>query len=151
MAAMTWWNERLSERGAELVEFAIAMPVMLLLMAGIVDFAMLFQSYEVATNAAREGARLAVLPGYQVNDYQVARARVANYMTAGGAFGSYTTTIAPVGLPSGGAVMLNGVQVSVDYTHQFLIVGPVVSLFNGSLGSALTFHTEARMRMEVQP
>lgn len=141
----------LSERGAELVEFAIAAPVMLLLMAGIVDFAMLFQSYEVATNAAREGARLAVLPGYTANNYQTARTRIANYMTAGGAFGTYTTTITPVGLPAGGGVPLNGVQVSVDYTHQFVIVGPVVSLFNGSFGSALTFHTEARMRTEVQP
>ena len=141
----------LSERGAELVEFAIATPVMLLLMAGIVDFAMLFQSYEVATNAAREGARLAVLPGYAANNYQTARTRIANYMTVGGARGAYVTTITPVGLPTGGPVPLNGVQVSVDYTHQFLIVGPVVSLFNGSLGSTLTFHTEARMRAEVLP
>lgn len=148
MKTNTRW---LSERGAELVEFAIAMPVMLLLMAGIVDFAMLFQSYEVATNAAREGARLAVLPGYQANDYQAARTRVANYMTAGGARGTYVTTISPTGLPVGGSFALNGVQVSVDYTHQFLVVGPVVSLVNGTFDSTLTFHTEARMRSEVQP
>lgn len=141
----------LSERGVELVEFAIATPVLLVLMAGIVDFAMLFQSYEVATNAAREGARLAVLPGYDANNYQAARTRIANYMTVGGARGAYVTTITPVGLPAGGALALNGVQVSVDYTHRFLIVGPVVSLFNGSLGSTLTFRTEARMRTEVQP
>jgi Flp pilus assembly protein TadG len=94
MAAMTRRRKGFSERGAELVEFAIATPVMLLLMGGIVDFAMLFQSYEVATNAAREGARLAVLPGYEVNNYQAARTRVANYMT-GGAGGTYVTTITP--------------------------------------------------------
>ncbi|MGH7900011.1 MAG: TadE/TadG family type IV pilus assembly protein, partial [Candidatus Binatia bacterium] len=54
----------LSESGAELVEFAFVLPVLLLLIAAIADFAFLFQSYEVATNAVREGARLAVLPGY---------------------------------------------------------------------------------------
>ena len=39
------------------------MPLLLVLIAGIVDFALMFQAYEVVTNAAREGARLRVLPG----------------------------------------------------------------------------------------
>ena len=33
-------------------------------MLGIIDFGFLFQRYEVVTNAAREGARVAILPGY---------------------------------------------------------------------------------------
>lgn len=52
-----------SERGAELIEFALVFPVLLLVVLGIVDFGFLFQRMEVVTNAAREGARIAVLPG----------------------------------------------------------------------------------------
>ena len=45
------------ERGAALVEFALALPLLLVVLAGIVDFGFVFQRYEVITNAAREGAR----------------------------------------------------------------------------------------------
>lgn len=65
-----------SESGAELVEFALVLPLLLVLIGGIADFAMLFQNYEVTTNAAREGARLAVLPGSEANNYAVVTARV---------------------------------------------------------------------------
>jgi len=42
----------------ELVEFAIALPLFLFVLTGIIDFGFLFQRYEVVTNAAREEARL---------------------------------------------------------------------------------------------
>ena len=66
------------ERGAELVEFAFVFPTLLLVMLGIIDFGFLFQRYEVVTNAAREGARVAILPGYADADVQ---ARVNQYLT----------------------------------------------------------------------
>ena len=47
-----------SERGVELIEFAISLPVLLFVLTAILDFGFLFQRYEVVTNAAREGARL---------------------------------------------------------------------------------------------
>ena len=46
-----------SQRGAELIEFALIFPLLLLVLLGIVDFGFLFQRYEVLTNATREGAR----------------------------------------------------------------------------------------------
>src|SRR5215831_8178385 len=70
-----------SQRGAELIEFALVLPLLLLLVLGIVDFGFLFQRMEVITNAAREGARIAVLPSYTNADVQ---ARVCNYLTSGG-------------------------------------------------------------------
>ena len=50
-------------------------------MLGIIDFGFLFQRYEIVTNAAREGARIAILPGYADADVQ---ARVNQYLTAAG-------------------------------------------------------------------
>ncbi len=46
-----------------MIEFAIVLPLLLLLVGGIVDFGRLFFDLNNLTNAAREGARLgAVLP-----------------------------------------------------------------------------------------
>jgi Flp pilus assembly protein TadG len=48
-----------SERGANLVEFAIVLPLLLLILAGVVDFGYAFHDYIIITNAGREGARVA--------------------------------------------------------------------------------------------
>ena len=64
-----------------LIEAAVALPLLLLIVLGIVDFGLLFRRYEVLTNAAREGARVAVLPGYSAVD---AQDRVQQYLAAGG-------------------------------------------------------------------
>jgi Flp pilus assembly protein TadG len=53
-----------AQSGAEVIEFALTLPLMLLVVLGIIEFGFLFQQYEVVTNAAREGARVAVLPTY---------------------------------------------------------------------------------------
>lgn len=49
-------------RGAELLELAIILPVLLTLLFGIFWFARAYNTYETITRAAREGARVAVAP-----------------------------------------------------------------------------------------
>lgn len=149
MASIAARRRRGSERGAELVEFAVVLPVLLLLIAGIIDFAFLFQSYQVTTNAAREGARMAGLPGYDLNNYAAARARVATYIQTGGARGTFTTGVTRVPLTVCGAPG-SGVRVTVNYTHNFYVVGPVVALLNGSMTNSVTFTTSSLMRTEIQ-
>ncbi|MGE0405624.1 MAG: TadE/TadG family type IV pilus assembly protein [Candidatus Korobacteraceae bacterium] len=53
---------RQRQYGAVLVEAAIALPVFFLLLIGVVEFGRAFNLYQVMTDAAREGARLAVAP-----------------------------------------------------------------------------------------
>jgi Flp pilus assembly protein TadG len=48
------------ERGNVAVELALAMPLLLLIIAGVLDLGMLFWEKHVITNATREGARAAV-------------------------------------------------------------------------------------------
>ena len=72
-------------RGAELVELALILPILLIIIAGIVDFGFMFQAFMVVNNAAREGARVRILPGYTNAD---ATARVNNYMSASGLTGT---------------------------------------------------------------
>jgi Flp pilus assembly protein TadG len=60
------WADRLrgitaAEGGAELFEFAIVVPLLLMLLLGIVWMGRAYNVYETITRAAREGARYAVL------------------------------------------------------------------------------------------
>ena len=50
---------RRSENGQSLVEMALVAPLLLLLLAGVVDFGRAFHDYIVIMNSAREGARIA--------------------------------------------------------------------------------------------
>ena len=89
MAALNRILKRLgrSESGAELIEFALTLPLLLLLVLGMIEFGFLFQEYEVVTNAAREGARIAVLPTYsatQTARQNNATARVNLYLNNAG-------------------------------------------------------------------
>jgi Flp pilus assembly protein TadG len=78
-----------SDRGAELVEMMLVTPILLFMVAAIFDFGMLFRSWEVVSNAAREGARIASLPDYMANSENV-RVRVEQYMQASGLASSCT-------------------------------------------------------------
>lgn len=51
-------------RGQSLVEFALVVPLLLLLLLGIVQFGFIFNSYVTLTNAAREGAREGTIYAY---------------------------------------------------------------------------------------
>lgn len=51
----------LDERGQALVEFALILPLILLLMVGMLEFARAWNLHQVMTDAAREGARRAAI------------------------------------------------------------------------------------------
>ncbi len=50
-----------NEKGASAVEFALILPILVLLIFGIVEFGIAFNNYITITHAAREGARLAAV------------------------------------------------------------------------------------------
>ena len=144
---------RQSERGAELIEFALTFPLLLLVVLGIVDFGFLFQQYEVITNAAREGGRIAVLPPYsQTAALMTANAttRVNQYIAAsflsGG--GTVTTTVTgPTAVAIGGNCM-STVTVNVTYPHQFIFLGGIATYFGAAFGTS-TLRASSTMRSEV--
>jgi TadE-like protein len=145
MAAMNFYRRLACDKGAELVEFALVFPLLLLVMFGIMDVGLLFQRYETVTNAAREGARIAVLPGYAKADVE---ARVTQYLGAAGLKSTPTFTYAaPQALDVGGAcVTITGI--TVGYPHQYLFIGKIIGLFGGSGFATKTLTATARMRYE---
>ena len=53
-----------SERGAGLVEFAIVLPIFLILAFGIIDFGLVLNDYNSVRQGVREGAREAVVANW---------------------------------------------------------------------------------------
>src|SRR5881396_760682 len=120
-----------NERGAVLIEFALVLPLLLVIFAGMFDMGLASQRYQAVTNAAREGARMAVLPGYSTADVE---SRVGAYLTASGVPGTSTIVCAP-GAPSvcvtpititpvGGGAVFTAKKVHVEVPHVFSLLGP---------------------------
>jgi Flp pilus assembly protein TadG len=137
-----------SERGAELIEFALVLPMLLLVFAAIVDFGLLFQRYLTLSNAAREGARIAVLPGYTQADVQN---RVTQYVREGTGDNTLTPTavLVPTSIdPPGVTPPFPAAQVTVTLTHNYIVLGPVSGLFGGGSFTSITLAVRSTMRIE---
>lgn len=137
------------ERGAALVETALVLPIVLLVAVGIFEFGRAYQTWQVLTNAAREGARVAVLPGANV-DTVTARAR--SYLVAGQlteAAGA-TVDVDPVSLDLGGGITAAASSVTVNYPFRFIVLGPVANLVarGAPVGEPFTMRSTAVMRNE---
>jgi len=142
---VTRGRQRASQSGQAVIELALTLPLLLVIVMGIFDFGLMFQRYEVVTNAAREGARVGVLPNYTTAD---AQARAQQYLTSGGLNGAATViaAVAPTTFGSP-AKTVNQVTVTVQYDYTYLFIGPILNLFGGSLGS-VTLQGVSTMRVE---
>jgi Flp pilus assembly protein TadG len=136
--------------GAEFVEFALAFPLLMLVLMGIFDFGLMFQQYEVLTNAAREGARIAVLPGYSEADVD---ARVQAYINASFlSMGGSVTVDSPLvtsNVSIGGGKCISEVNVTVRYFHNYLFVSGIMGYFGGSWGGSKQLTASSTMRSEI--
>jgi Flp pilus assembly protein TadG len=134
-------------RGQSLVEFAIALPVLLAIVIGIFEFGMAWNQRQVVTNAAREGARDAVI---QTSSAVQVQNTVGTYLTTAGLDpADATITLSPnVG---GGGVIGQPVSVQVSYPYEFRFIGPIVALLQGddsAMAGTIQLQTTAVMRHE---
>lgn len=112
------------DRGSVAVEFALVVPVLLLIVFGLIDFGRALNAQISLTGAAREGARLAAL-GYPDAAIQ---ARVA---AAAPSLSGVTTTVVASCPPGAGPAA--DAQVDVSYAFSFITpIGAVVSYLGGS-------------------
>jgi len=133
---------RRRDRGAAAVEFALVLPLLLLIVFGIIDFGRALNAQITLTQAAREGVRLAAL-GY--SDAVVdARAQAAAPQLSGVA-----VTVAASCLPGAGPAA--DAQVNVTYSFSFVTpVGAMAGLFGGSgLGGPITLSAQGVMPCET--
>jgi hypothetical protein len=104
-----------NDKGASALEFALVVPLLLVLVFGMIEFGFVFQAQLALTHAAREGARLA-----SVNKYSAAT--VANR--------AYPLTSAGGLVISGPADLGDAVKVTASFPyHAQVLVGlPVMNL-----------------------
>ncbi|MGE0445180.1 MAG: TadE/TadG family type IV pilus assembly protein [Vicinamibacterales bacterium] len=137
------------QRGTALLETALTLPLMLLVSIGILEFGRAYQTWQILTNAAREGARIAVLPG--TTDDAVS-ARVATYLTDGQieAPDAADVSIARDEEISIGSGTASASRVTVTYPYEFIVLQPVAQLVNpaSDVGAPLTMTASALMRNE---
>jgi Flp pilus assembly protein TadG len=137
------------ERGAAMIEMALTMPLLLLLSVGVFEFGRAFQTWQVLTNATREGARIASLPG--TTDGAVT-SRVQTYLDAGQLPFAYSADVAVDrdGEISIGAGTASASTVTVSYPFEFMVLQPIARLVNPDtdVGEAITMTVTATMRNE---
>ena len=154
-----------NEKGAELIEFAIMLPLLLVILAAIWDFGRAYRTYQVLTNAAREGVRLAVVPAGK-NQEDAVQNRVVAYMAQSNINTSFinsgnidtyvnvqnpsndaANTSVTVTLPGGGTHVITVSRVNLNYPFSFIIIGPVIKLLapGSTFGGNITLRTSVTM------
>lgn len=118
-----------SERGASAVEFAIVLPVLFLVMAGIVDFGRFFFAQIQVTNAAREAARTAVVsPGAA----PVSPAPDPIVQRAVAAAKPLTVTVPSITRCTAGVI--SDASVTVQSSFSWIVMGPAMRMIGGNWG-----------------
>jgi Flp pilus assembly protein TadG len=138
-------NRLNNQRGAALLETAITLPLILFVCVGIFEFGRAYQTWQVLTNAAREGARVAVISGSTEDQI---RAAVVSYMNIGelnDASPGMVDINQNIALPFG-----TGSQITVNYPFNFMVLNPIARMVvsGSTTGGALTMTSVATMRNE---
>ena len=136
-----------NQHGAALLETAITLPIILLISVGIFEFGRAYQTWQVLTNSAREGARVAIIAG--TSDAQVSDT-VRTYMKSG-KLGAATAAVVAVERNVAFSATATASRVTVSYPFNFTVLNPVMNLISkgSSTGKGITtMVSSAMMRNE---
>jgi len=122
-----------SVRGQSLVEFALVLPVFLLLLIGIAEFGRAWMTRNILTGASREAVRIAAVQGNSAS----ALSRANTILSSAGISGA-TVNIADDGAPYGTC------SVTVSYAFPITVAG----FLPGLGGTNFTLSTSTSMRKE---
>jgi Flp pilus assembly protein TadG len=119
-----------------LIEFAFVLPILLVLAMGMLDFGRAFHTKSLLDQAAREGARVAVVTS---PDVDIVESRVNAVLASGG--------IAPTSVTVEGPDAAHMVTVTVNATFTFITPG-VFALIGGDYGNTIPMSGQTVMRFE---
>jgi len=131
-----------SRSGQALVEFALVVPLLLVLVLGVVEFGRAWNAYQVITDAAREATRTAVVDNKVTEDsvkavVKQALARAAMDPTSA----STTIDLTGFGGPRG-----DPTTVHVSYLYEFTFLRPLIGWTGAQ--ARVTLKTAFTMRNE---
>ncbi len=130
-------NRRKRRRGAAVVEFAVVAPVFFILVFGMIEYGRAVMVEQILTNAAREGARVAILTSATTANVT---SEVTTYLSNASITGA-TVTISPNPPATAAAGTTVSVTVSIPFTSVSWLPSPFY------LGST-TLSAKCSMRTE---
>lgn len=141
-----------AEEGQELVEFALLLPLLLLLLLGIIEFGIAVFHYNSIANAGREVARFGIvhpkttdLDAFVFTDATKTEYTEEIRRWTRGLISDTETLSITYALKDAGGFLSSTVQVTVTYDHQF-VTGPVILALGGNdsldLRAISTMNTE---------
>lgn len=129
-----WRKRKETEKGQAIVEFALILPIALLLICAVIDFGWVFTHKLVLSTAVRDGARVGITCSSEGTFDSQVRTRVQNEASI---CKREALHISPV--------VRNG-DVVVTATYDLDMLTPMAKLFFGSM----TYHMQARCTMKAE-
>jgi Flp pilus assembly protein TadG len=132
------------DAGQSLAEFAILLPILMGVVIGIFEFGRAWNVDQVLTNAAREGARLAVIPSSSESD-------VTNTIESALSDAALDPALATIDVDGMGDGYGTPTEVEITYPYEFTFLGPILEFIGGGEGDtpgAITLTSQITMRNE---
>ena len=123
-----------SEKGQAMVEFALCLPILLILVCGIIDFGWIYYNQISINNAAREGARYAAVYYTQDSDWESTAEEIMKSSMVG--IASAETTVTDPGHS----------QITATVTAEAKVLTGFTSTILGK--NSVTLYAECTMRVE---
>lgn len=124
-----------NQSGQSLVEFALILPILLLLIMGIIEFGFIMNSYLTIQNASREGARIGIVGAADLDIRNRVLSDSPNLQAA-----DLTINITPEEGSRG-----PGDTITVAVTYNYHLVTPIISSL---LNNSLVLNAQTSMRIE---
>jgi Flp pilus assembly protein TadG len=138
------------DRGQSLVEFALTLPMLLVVMFMVTEFGRALYQYNVMAQATREGARVAVVSGSGAAA-DSGEARMSTFMQdVGGDFQDLVVDIEI--LPNFGGDGQTAVRATADMPFRWILQGDMPTNHEGGASvspNAFNLHAETVMRAET--
>lgn len=118
------------QRGQSLVEMAVLMVVLLLIMAGVLDFGRMYFTYLALQNAAGEGAAYGAINPEWVNNGDNADPNNIEYRVRNESTGNlidWSTTAIVVDVPT----VAGGEPITVTVSYVYEVITPVMQVITG--------------------
>ena len=133
------------EDGVVAIEFALVLPIFLLIVAGIVEFGVMLYDQQIITNASREGARAGIIkvdPDLKLSDTQLKDSIRDNVVKPYLEAARPALASADVIITVDGQDFGDDITVQVQYLYDFLFLKSLKSVIPG------TFHLNAITTMK---
>lgn len=133
-------RKRRNDRGQSLTEFALTAPLLMLLILGLVDFGRAWNAYQALTDAARLGARVAVV------DNGASEQDVRNAIDRALTASSLRLENRVVTITGFGSGRPNPTTIRITFDYRLGLVGALLALTTGE--KTITLTTEVVMQNE---